>query len=272
MGMKLTTQDTEIFFRLMWSLQSYVNQKLGILPQITTVDDYQLLTSREKIPVRDALYDNIELIDAYLQENPQQFLTEELDIIKSWKQFIRSEFFIERFLKKHTIFIGNENVYGVLALYESFEDLLPFVRLPHYTKAVLLPFKSKIIYDGILEGYNILFRGGMRSDLKETYMTAKQNGRIIDSFEPVKRVKKKKPSKDWRPIVDELSQEVKKFRSSSGAPPIQSPAFSLAKASIDFTKTAVHTPDDLDELWKSLKRVERAIRKAETTLFRSEYP
>jgi hypothetical protein len=248
--MKLTTQDAEMFYRLIWSIQSYINLKLGILPQITTVDEYQILTSKEKIPVRDALYDNIELIDTYLQENPQQFLKEELEIIKGWKQFIRGEFFIERFLKKYTIFIGSENVYGVLALYESFEDLLPFVRLPHYTKAVLLPFKGKIIYDGILEGYNILIGGGISSDLKETYMTAKQNGRIIDSFDPVKRVKK--PSKDWRPIVDEISHEVKKFRSISGAPPIQSPAFSLAKASIEFTKTAIHTPDDLDELWNSL--------------------
>ncbi len=269
--MKLSTQDAQIFFRLIESLQLYVNLKLGILPQITKVDEYQILTSREKNHVRDALYDNIELIDSFLQENPQQFPKEELEIIKSWKQFIRGEFFIERFLKKYTIFIGNENVYGVLALYESFEDLLPFVRLPNYTKAVLLPFKGKIIYDGILEGYNISFGRGIRSDLKETYMTAKQNGRIIDSFEPVQRVEKKKPSKDWRPIIDEISLEVKKFRSSSGAPPIQSPAFSLAKASIEFTKTAVNTPDDLDELWKSLKRVERAIRKAETTLFRTEY-
>lgn len=269
--MKLTIQDADIFFRLMESLQLYVNLKLGILPHITTVDEYQLLTTRERIPVRDALYDNIELIDSFLQENLQQFPKEELEIIKSWKHFIRGEFFIERFLKKYAIFIGNENVYGVLALYESFEDLLPFVRLPHYTKAVLLPFKGKIVYDGILEGYSISFGGGIRSDLKETYMTAKQNGRIIDSFEPVQRVEKKKPSKDWRPIIDEISLEVKKFRSSSGAPPIQSPAFSLAKASIEFTKTAVNTPDDLDELWKSLKRVERAIRKAETTLFRTEY-
>ncbi len=268
--MKLNIQDAEIFFRLTVSLQLYVNLKLGILPQISAVEEYQTLTSREKIPIRDALYDNIKLIDSFLQENPHQFPKEELEIIKSWKRFIRGEFFIERFLKKYTVFIGNENVYGVLALYKSFEEVLPYVRLPYYTKAVLLPFKGKIIYDGILQGYNVSFGGGIRSDLKETYMTAKQNGRIIDSFEPVKRVERKKPSKDWRPIVDEISLEVKKFKSSSGAPPIQSPAFSLAKASIEFTKTAVHTPDDLDELWKSLKRVERAIRKAETTLFRAE--
>lgn len=269
--MKLSMQDAELFFRLMWSLQTYVNLKLGIYPQITTVDEYQNLTLGEKIPVRDALYDNIELIDAYLQENPQEFPAEEIEIIKSWKQFIRGEFFIERFLKKFAIFIGNENVYGVLALFESIEEVLPVVRLPYYTRAVLLPFKSWIIYDGMLEGYNVSFGGGIRSDLKETYMAAKQNGRIIESFEPAKRTEKKKPSKDWRPTIEEISQEVKKLRSSSGAPPIQGQAFSLAKASLEFTKTAVHTPEDLDELWKSLKKVERAIRKAETTLYRSEY-
>jgi hypothetical protein len=102
-------------------------------------------------------------------------------------------------------------------------------------------------------------------------MTAKQNGRIIDSFELVKWAEKKKPGNDWRPIIGEFSLEVTKLRLSSMAPLIQSPAFSFAKASIEFTKTAVITPDDLDELWKSLKRVEQAIRKAETTLSRTKY-
>lgn len=158
--MKLNIQDAEIFFRLTVSLQLYVNLKLGILPQITAVKEYQTLTSRERIPIRDALYDNIELIDSFLQENPHQFPKEELEIIQSWKRFIRGEFFIERFLKKYTVFIGNENVYGVLALYEPFEEVLPYVRLPYYTKAVLLPFKGKIIYDGILQAYNVSFGGG----------------------------------------------------------------------------------------------------------------
>jgi hypothetical protein len=269
--MKLSKQDAEIFFRLMWSLQSYVNLNLEILPKITTIEDYVYLTSREKLPVRDALYDNKEIIDMYLKDNPQDIPQEELNIIKGWKKFVRGEFFIERFLKKHTIFIGDDKVYGVLALYESFEELLPFVRLPHYTKAVLLPYKSKIVYDGVLEGYHISFGSGIRSELKETYMAAKQNGRIVESFESVNQLKEKKPSKDWRPTIDGISLEVDKLRSTGGAPSIQGPVFSLAKASIEFTKTAVHTPDNLDELRKSLQRVRRAIRKIESTLDRTEY-
>ena len=273
--MKLTTQDADLFFKLMWSLQSYVNLKLIIHPKIIMVEEYQKLPSSEKLSVRNALYDNIELIDEYLKDNPQNFSEEELEIVKSWKKFQRGDFFIERLLKKYAIFIGGKKVYGVLALYDTLENVLPYVRWPYYTKAVLLPFKGKIIYDGLLQGYRISFGGGMKSDLKETYMAAKQNGRIIESFFPQTQaeieVRKKKPIKDWGPTLGKISQQVKKLRSSSGAPAIHSPAFSLAKASIEFAKLAVENPDDITELLRVLKKVERATSKAEKVLYRSEY-
>lgn len=273
--MKISTHDADLFFKLMLSLQTYVNLKLKIIPDVDTIDEYKKLSSSEKLSVRNKLYDNIELIDSYLEENPQGLSEKELEIVKSWKQFQRGDFFIERLLKKYAIFIGDKKVYGVLALYETFEDVLPYVRWPYYTEAVLLPFKSKIIYDGLLQGHNIIFGGGIKSNLKETYMAAKQNGRIIESFDPKKQAERtareKKPIKDFRPTIDEISQQAKKLRSSSGAPAIHSPAFSLAKASIEFTKLAVDNPDDIDELWKVLKKVEQAIQKAETVLYREEY-
>jgi len=43
------------------------------------------------------------------------------------------------------------------------------------------------------------------------------------------------------------------------------------KASVDFTKLAVNNPDDIDELWKALKKVERALGKVEKVLYRAEY-
>ncbi len=182
--MKLSTQDADLFFKLMWSLQNYVNLKMSIIPDVTTVAEYELLSPPEKIKVRDALYDNIEIIDSYVQENPQNLSQEELEIVKSWKKYRRGDYFIERLLKKYAIFIGDEKVYGVLALHDSFEDMLAYVRLPYYVKATLLPFKGKIIYDSLLQGYSISFGGGIRANLKETYMAAKQNGKIIESFEP----------------------------------------------------------------------------------------
>ena len=273
--MKLSTQDADLFFKLMWALQTYVNLKLELLPDIASVEDYQMLSTSEIFTVRDKLYGNIELIDSYLEENPQDLSKEELEIVKSWKKFQRGDFIIERLLKKYAVFIGGEKVYGVLALHETFDEVLPDLRLPYYAEAVLLPFKGKIIYDGLLNSYAVSFGGGIKSDLKETYMAAKQNGMIIESFDPQIQAKKtargKKPVKDFGPTLEEISQQAKKLRSSSGAPAINSPAFSLAKASIEFAKLAVDNPEELDELWRALKKVEKAIRKAVTVLYRAEY-
>ena len=211
----------------------------------------------------------------YLKDPPKKLSAEEHEIIHGWKKFVRGDFFIERLLKKYAIFIEDEKVYGVLALYETFEKILPYVRLPYYGKAVLLPFKGQIIYDGMLQGYRMTFGGGIKSRLKETYMAAKQNGRIIESFDPhrqaEKLAKQKKPSKDWGPTLEEISQQAKKLRASSGSPAIQSPAFSLAKASIELAKIAVENPDELDELWRVLKKVDRALNKAAKVLNRAEY-
>ena len=272
--MKLSQKDADLYFKLMVSLQFFVNKRHNIFPEITTIEAYVECTSEQKKRVRDALYTDINLIDGFIAENPHALSQDELHIVKSWKLLVSGDFFVERLLKKYAIFIDNDKVYAVLALYDPFQDIFAYASLPVYIKAVLLPFKDKIIYDGLLEGYSIHFGGGIKSNLKEAYMTAKQNGRIIESLIPpgksTKPPRQRKPSKDWRQDIDELRSSAKKLRSSAGDPPIFSPAFSLPKASIEMTRTAVNAPEDLDELWRALKKVERAVRRVETTLNRAE--
>ena len=272
--MILSTQDTELFFNLMWSLQNFVNLKLGIVPNIYSIDDYILLPSSQKFSVRDALYDNLELIDAYLEENPQNLSSEKLEIIRGWKEFVRDDYFIERTLKKYAIFIGENKVYGVIALYETFEDVLHNVTLPYYVNAVLLPFKGQIIYDGMLKGYATSFGGGIKLHLKEIYMAAKQNGKIIESFDPNLLTRRTKIDDEQIRIlnskIDELLKQVKTLHASNDSPAIHSPAFNLIKTSISFAKMAVDNPDNVDDLLKELKKIERAITKAETVLFREK--
>ena len=95
-------------------------------------------------------------------------------------------------------------------------------------QAVLLPFKGKIVYDGMLSFYNIYFGKGIRSGLNEAYMAAKQNDRIVTTLEPelVKpaRQKRKKPAQDWGPVVDDLVRTTAKIK---GGPAVQSSARSV---------------------------------------------
>ena len=70
-------------------------------------------------------------------------------------------------------------------------------------------------------------------------------------------------------MLEAMAQEAQKLRSDRGEPAIHSPAFSVVRASIEFARVAVEAPENTEQLWKAFKRVERAVRKAETVLYRS---
>jgi hypothetical protein len=269
--MKLSTADAGLFFKLMWGLQFYVNQQRGVLPDVDSVEAYAELPATDRVQVRNALWEKPELIDAYVAENPHGLPTDELEIIQKWRRFILGTFHIFRYLKKHTIFIGEDKVYGVLALYDSLEDVLYGRRLPVMVQAVLLPFKGQIVYDGLLNFYNIYFGGGIRASLNEEYMAAKQNDRIITTLEPElakpARGAPKEPGQDWRPVMDDLVKTTDKIK---GGPPVQSSAFNLLRASAKLAQVAAHNPDDLDELWKLERRVRTALTRLQTVLDRAE--
>lgn len=271
--MKLSDADAALFYELMWALQFYVKQKRNLLPEIKTLQQYSDAVVEDKVQVREALYAQPELIDAFLQDNPAKLSEDKLAIVAQWKQFIAGDFYIERILKKYAIFIGQgDRVYGVVGLLEELEDIFYMAQLPLLVKAVLLPFKDKIIYDGLFQGYNIYFGSGISGDLKEIYLTAKQRGEIIETLaettaQPVTSAPGK-PLKDWTPELAELLATASKLKGGGGQPALHSPVFSLIKASIELGQVAVSHPDDDQQLWKLLGKVEQAIRKVERSLAR----
>lgn len=101
---------------------------------------------------------------------------------------------------------------------------------------------------------------------------SRQNDRIVESLDTSARTTAQTgpspPQKDWRPELDALATRAKKLRSSGGQPAVNSPAFSLIKASLEFGQLAVADPHDTDQLWMSLKKIERTVRNLEKTLYR----
>jgi len=268
--MKLSKQDADLYFELMWSLQFFVNRKLGLLPDVTTVSIYQEQPQEEKLKVREALYEQPALIDEYVQENPDRFSDEHLAIVRKWKDFVRGEFYIERYLKKYTVFIGDNTVYGVLGLYQGLEEMIHKSYLPLYVRTVLLPFKGQVIYDGLLQSYSVFFGGNIKASLKETYLRAKQRGEIVTGFEADRKEAEETTVelRDWRPELEVLVQEAKKLRGGSGQPAIFSPAFRLVKTSLKLALVGVTEPENADKLYKELQKVSRALRKIEDTIYR----
>jgi len=187
-------------------------------------------------------------------------------------------------LKKHAIFIRDDEVYGVLGLSHEIAQVEGGMSLPAMVETVLLPFKDRIVYDGLLNRYNVVLGPGIRKRLKETYMSAKRNGRIITSLMEHKpsegsrdgkergRQKGKatpysKALQEKRQLLAELSEKAKRLRRSAYDPEICSPAFSLLKASIEFAQLASADIQNFHQQQKCLKKLKAALRRLENSLY-----
>jgi hypothetical protein len=267
--MQLSPEDASLFFKLMPALQTFANQRLNIVKRLRDVKDYRTISNEERIELRNAVYENPNIIDDFVRNNPLSFSKDELKIVSSWKNFIDDSFFIAQLTKKHAIFIRDENVYAVLALAQPLQEILGVVPLPVYVKTVLLPFKGKIIYDGLLQGHNVSFGPGISTSVKNRYRVAKQKGEIIESLDPDLKPAPVilKKTKDWKPLLEELNESASKLRSNSSEPLIYGPAFSLAKASLNFALVAIEFPEDLEKLDKALHKVMLASNKVEKTMY-----
>ena len=87
------------------------------------------------------------------------------------------------------VFLTDEEpvvAYGVVALFDPFEDVIgPY--LPRMIKTTLLPFKGRIVYDGLVTGYNVFFGGGIKRRLNESYKEAKERFGIVTSLPSSRR-------------------------------------------------------------------------------------
>lgn len=270
--MQLSPQDASLFFKLMPTLQVFGNQQLQIIKRLNTIDDYQNISNEKRVKLRNAFYEKPEIIQHFVNENPFGFSSEELEIISGWKNFIVDNFFLDRILKKHAIFIAEKKVYGVLALSQPFRQILDGTPLPTYIKTVLLPFKGKIIYDGLVERHNIFFGGGIATSMSITYQAAKQQGKIIESLDPNWQPPTPKLTiqKNWKPVLGEFSEKASKLRAGSGDKVTLSPTFSLIRASIEFAQATLENPDDSDEIEKAMMKVQRAFEKLQDTFYFSK--
>lgn len=182
--MSLPRKDIHLYYKLHWSLLYYVNKKHNIIKGIKTPDQLKKAPLDKTYKLREKLYKSTELIDSYVRENPSMLPPRELEIVASWKNFIKKRFIIYKTYKKYTVFIDQDTpprAYGVLSLVSPIEEIFESP-LPLMVDAVLLPFKNNIIYDGIMILHNIIFGRGIISDFKESYGEAKARFGVIQSL------------------------------------------------------------------------------------------
>lgn len=213
--MLLTDSEVELFFKLHRELLFYVNGKLGIVPDVTDSDEYSALPVETRYEVHKALLEHRELIEQFVVENPAGFDADELDIVLSWRHLVAGRFFVFRQLMKYAVFLTDEEpatAYGVTALFDPFEVVIPY-DLPCWVGTVLLPFRDKIVYDGIMHTYNISFGPGIRRSLNDSYKEAKARQGIVTTLSPADKPapKRKTSAAKTRKRKTAVKEQVRPF-------------------------------------------------------------
>ncbi len=283
--MKLSADEADLFFRLQNALVLYANERLRVLPGVRDLRALQRCKLEDRLRLRDALYDHPELIDEFVAANPAGLSADELALVASWKQFVRGRFFIVRFLKRYAVFMTSEEphrAYGVLGLTQEIEEVFYPLRPPIYTSAVLLPFKGRIIYDGLGGTYQIIFGPGVRASLKEDYQAIRERGEIIESLEPeaagasAPRDRKAAGpaqsragtlSADTLALLERMAVDAERLRGADT--PAAQRAFALLRAAIAMAQTAVATPTDATAWTRAYRRARTALHQLHTSLSRT---
>ena len=185
----LSTEDRKTFFRLFIPLLDFTNQKYEINEYLSEDLRMGRPDTQELKEVADVLWANPETIDEYIEATEKQFGLEEDDrrLLEGWRHPVSGRFILERHLSYGSVFIDTENtetmkVYLVKGLTEPWSEMLADFRPPILLRATLIPFGNCIISDGLVYPHNIIFGSGAKSDFKDFYMHAKQNGKIITSL------------------------------------------------------------------------------------------
>jgi hypothetical protein len=180
---QLNPEEVRRFYAIWQPLILFVNRRLRLAPSMLRSGFDGLWEPSEVKRIRDAMWADDSLREAFVAENPATLSAEDLAIVDAWKYRKAGKFFLVKHLKKYSVLVGDgSTVYGVLGLTNPLSEVVPFT--PCYAETVLLPFDGRIIYDSLIVPFNVMLGPGIRRDLEQTYRDAKERGAIITSLAP----------------------------------------------------------------------------------------
>jgi hypothetical protein len=183
--MILQPDETERFYRIWFAMLSYANRRLKLVRDLPESPREGSIEVQDAYKIATAVWADDALRHAFIDENPSRLPPEDLVLARSWDRRVAGEFYIFRFLKKHTVLIDQSEharVYGILGLVSPIEDVIRGP-LPVLARMTLLPFEGRITYDGLMAPYNVYFGSGIRGNLNDIYRLANERGAIITSLE-----------------------------------------------------------------------------------------
>ena len=176
--MVLSDEQARLFYDLWIPLLDHVNQKYGLVKELYGMNSPKGLPLESVKKITKKLWENISVIDEYLNLQSKKMTTEQVSIIEGWKKVVHGRFIVERHLKFGSVLVfcdGNDEVYIVRGIYSSWRELLDGFPMPQIVQTSLIAFDNVIIHDGIVQPYGICLGKNMADEARQIYLKAKEN-------------------------------------------------------------------------------------------------
>lgn len=222
--MLLSPDDAKDFFRLQASLMNFLLAPRSQRKGARSAVDYKKLGIQDRFDLHRRFAKNAEReIEAYLSANPDHLPAADLAEIAAWKDVIDGKFLFLRQLKNHHVMIElskKPRIFLVLGLTQPLEAILR-QPLPAIGETTLLPFRGKIVCDGVISSPRIAIGNQLRKDYNEFYQTAKKKGELISELGVSPKVRKapaakkasaKKPANPLERLVASVAKRLREYR------------------------------------------------------------
>jgi len=267
---KLTEDEARQLYRLLHALLAHVHLTEGLEPPVETAEDYARLPPEAQCSARVRLSEKPELLATFLEGQRAQLTPEDVGIVEEWRRVVPGKFTVVKALKSGAVLCGGpENRhYLVLGIEQPLEAALGGWPLPAFVETRLLPFKGRIVYDGILARYPVLLGSGMRGSANRDYQAARRRGQVLTSLTPLPPSAAKPPARprpDRAPQVNEIVRLAGEIR--GGDTCVESPAYSLLRAAASLAALAAAGETCAYTLHPELSKARRALTRLQNVLY-----
>ncbi len=178
--MTLPENEYYEYMTLHMQLLHFAGKNAGVIPKSMDFEKFVPLDMDAKYHCRQALYADNTNFEKYVAANESEMDPEQKNIVIGFNRCITGEFIILKCLPSYAIFMDTKStaIYAVKALGDPFNYLIK--SFPASVTATLLPFRNKIIYDGVLTAHTeTSFDRNTIISLNEQYAKAKKGNRVV---------------------------------------------------------------------------------------------
>ena len=147
----LTDEQCNRFFDTMDALLLYVNDHFEVVEGFSLEYTGQIGDLKTAL-VAQTLWENVDIIDQFVRDNPFHLPQNCLDTALAWKAALPGFFTVVRYQNGRALLMNDLGVFSISGVTNELEGEIG--KAPAYVELVLLPFDDLIVYDGFLQAFD----------------------------------------------------------------------------------------------------------------------